>query len=176
MVNFPTWIIDCDSHSPALLDFFLSSDTSIFLKCFIFHRLSIIFTTGCPHYLWLFSCWLGRSSWTAPKSKVKFRQASNRCKKRFLKMPNLHMLIKQNRPSLRGNLALGTFGEFPIAFSTKVILLYLLYSTAQWCCLLHQIKQNCLLKSFLRTLILMTQVSLHLFSLLELIWNCVIFL
>ena len=29
MVNFPTQIPDCDSHSPALLDFFLSSDTSI---------------------------------------------------------------------------------------------------------------------------------------------------
>ena len=29
MVNFPTWIPDSDSHSPAFLDFFLSSDTSI---------------------------------------------------------------------------------------------------------------------------------------------------
>ena len=29
MVNFPNQIPDCDSHSPALLDFFLSSDTSI---------------------------------------------------------------------------------------------------------------------------------------------------
>ena len=29
LTNFPTWIPDCDSHSPALLDFFLSSDTSI---------------------------------------------------------------------------------------------------------------------------------------------------
>ena len=29
MVNFPTWIPDCDSHSPVLLDFFLSSDASI---------------------------------------------------------------------------------------------------------------------------------------------------
>ena len=29
MVNFPTRIPDCDSHSPALLDLFLSSDTSI---------------------------------------------------------------------------------------------------------------------------------------------------
>ena len=29
MVNFPTRIPDCDSHSPALLDFFLSSDVSI---------------------------------------------------------------------------------------------------------------------------------------------------
>ena len=28
MVNFPTWILNCDSHSPALLDLFLS-DTSI---------------------------------------------------------------------------------------------------------------------------------------------------
>ena len=28
-VNFPTWIPDCDSHSPALLDLFISSDTSI---------------------------------------------------------------------------------------------------------------------------------------------------
>ena len=29
MVNFPTRIPDCDSHGPALLDLFLSSDTSI---------------------------------------------------------------------------------------------------------------------------------------------------
>ena len=29
MINFPTWIPDCDSHSPALLDLFLSSDASI---------------------------------------------------------------------------------------------------------------------------------------------------
>ena len=30
MVNFPTRIQDCDSHSPALLDLFHSSDGSIF--------------------------------------------------------------------------------------------------------------------------------------------------
>ena len=36
MVNFPTRIPDCDSHSPALLDFFLSSDTSTFSKMFHF--------------------------------------------------------------------------------------------------------------------------------------------
>ena len=29
LLNFPTWIPDCDSHSPALLDLFLSSDPSI---------------------------------------------------------------------------------------------------------------------------------------------------
>ena len=29
MINFPTWIPDYDSHSPALLDLFISSDASI---------------------------------------------------------------------------------------------------------------------------------------------------
>ena len=29
MVNFPTWTPGCDSHSPALLDLFISSDASI---------------------------------------------------------------------------------------------------------------------------------------------------
>ena len=29
MVNFPTWIPDCDSHGPAILDLFLTSDASI---------------------------------------------------------------------------------------------------------------------------------------------------
>ena len=29
MVNFPTWIPDCDTHSPALLYLFLSSEASI---------------------------------------------------------------------------------------------------------------------------------------------------
>ena len=28
MVNFPTWIPDCDSHSPALLDLLFSSGAS----------------------------------------------------------------------------------------------------------------------------------------------------
>ena len=102
------------------------------------------------------------------ESKVKFRQASNRCK-RVLKLPNLHMLLKQKSPSLPRNLALGTFGELLIVFSTKVNLLHLLYSTDRRCCLLHLIKQNYLLKTFPRTQILMTLVSLYLFSLLELI-------
>ena len=30
MVHFPTWILDCDSLNPAFLDFFLSSDASIY--------------------------------------------------------------------------------------------------------------------------------------------------
>ena len=94
------------------------------------------------------------------KSKVKFRHAINHCK---------------SFPSRPKNLALRTFGELLIVFSTKVNLLYLLYSVTWRCCLLHLIKQNCLLKTFLITLILMTRVSLHQFSLLELIKNCIIF-
>ena len=46
-------------------------------------------------------------------SKVKFGQASNRCKG-FLKPSNLHMLIKQKSSSVPRNLALGTFGELSI--------------------------------------------------------------
>ena len=81
----------------------------------------------------------------------------------FLKLPNLHMLIKQKSTSLPRNLALETFGKLLIAFWTKVYLLPLLYQTTQQCCLLHLIKQNCFLKTFLRTLILMTQISFYVF-------------
>ena len=52
-------------------------------------------------------------------------------------MPNLRMLLKQKSPSLPRNLALGTFGKLLIVFSTKVNLLYFLYSTDRRCCLLH---------------------------------------
>ena len=104
----------------------------------------------------------------SPSSKVKFRQASNCCKRGFLKLPSFHILIRTKSPLLTRNLAPVTFGKLLIV-STRVNLLYLLYSKVQRCCHLHLIKQNCLLKSFLRTLILMTQVSPYLFSLLELI-------
>ena len=73
------------------------------------------------------------------------------------------MPIKQKSPSLPRNLALGTFAKLPIVFLTKIYLLYLLYSSARRCCLLHLIKQNCLLKTFLKTRILMTRVSLPVF-------------
>ena len=87
------------------------------------------------------------------ESKVKSRQARNRCK-RVLEAAKFAY-------------ALGTFGELLIVFSTKVNLLYLLCSTDWRCCLLHLIKQNYLLKTFPRALILMTLVSLYRFSLLE---------
>ena len=58
------------------------------------------------------------------------------------------MLIKQKSLLLPRNLALLTFGELLIVFSTKVNMLYLLYPTGRRCCLLHLIKQNCFLKIF----------------------------
>ena len=85
------------------------------------------------------------------ESKVKFREASNSCKRVFGAV-NLHMLLKQKSPSLPRNLALWTFGQLLIVFSTKVNLLYLFYSTDWRCYLLHLIKWNYLLKTFLRTL------------------------
>ena len=72
----------------------------------------------------------------------------------FLKLPNLHMLIKQKNLSLLRNLSYGTFGALLIVSSTMVNLLYLVCSTAPKWCLLHLIEQNCLLKIFLGTLIL----------------------
>ena len=61
--------------------------------------------------------------------------------KEFLKLPKLHMLLKLKSPSLPRNLALGTFGKLLRVFSTKVNLLYVLYSTDKGSCLLHLIKQ-----------------------------------
>ena len=58
------------------------------------------------------------------------------------------MLIKQKSPLLPRNLALETFGDLLIVFSTKINLLYLLYSTSRRCCLLHLIKQNCFLRNY----------------------------
>ena len=84
----------------------------------------------------------------------------------FSKLSNLHMHLKQKSSALLRNFTLRTFG---IVFSTKVNLLYLLDSTNWKFCLLHLIKENYLLSTFLRTLILVTLTSLYLFSLLELI-------
>ena len=57
------------------------------------------------------------------ESKVKLRQASSRCKRVLVTAKILHMLIKQESPSLSRNLAPGTFGEFPIVFSREANLL-----------------------------------------------------
>ena len=76
--------------------------------------------------------------------------------------------MKQKILSLPRNLSYATFGELLIVFSSKVNLLHLLFLMALRCCYLHMIKQNYLLKTFLRTLILTAQVSLYLLSTLEL--------
>ena len=98
------------------------------------------------------------------ESKVKFTQASNRCK-RVLEAAKLAYATKtkESIPSQK----LGSRDFWQIANSVN--LLYLLYLTDQRCCLLHLIKQNYVLKTFPRTQILMTLVSLYLFFLLELI-------
>ena len=57
------------------------------------------------------------------------------------------MLMKQKHLTILRTLALRTFGELPIVFSTKVNLLYLLYLTVRRCFLLHLLKQSCLLNS-----------------------------
>ena len=74
----------------------------------------------------------------------------------------VHTLLKQKNSLLPRNLALGTFRELLIVFSTNVKLLYFLYSMAKRFCLLYLIKQNCMLKTFLRTLILMSWISSYL--------------
>ena len=80
-----------------------------------------------------FFCFYQREN--SSDSKVKFRQASNRCK-RVLEAAKLAYTneIKESITSQK----LGSRD-----FSTKVNLLYLLYSTGWRCCLLHLIKQNC---------------------------------
>ena len=60
-------------------------------------------------------------------SKVKFRQARNCCK-RILEAAKFAYGNKTKSPVLPRNLALVTSGELLVVFSTKVNLLYLLYS------------------------------------------------
>ena len=80
-------------------------------------------------------------------SKVKFRQASNCCK-RVLEATKLAYANKTKESITSQKHSSCDFWPI-IVFSTKVNLLYLIYSTTQRCCLLHMIKQNCLLKIFL---------------------------
>ena len=254
MVNFPTRIPDCDSHSLSPLDLFLSSDASVcFTMAFpslgnsdhvvvsvstdfpsdsnrdaLFHFIAYDYSCAdwdglCGHLRdvpWEdifklsassvaseFCEWvqLGvdvyiphrkyqvkpySSSWfsaacgaaivhrnhffhlyqpnRSSESKRNFRQASSCCK-RVLEAAKFTYSNKTKESITPRNLALRTFGKLLIVFSTKVNMLYLLYLVNQRFCLLHPVKQNCMLKTFPRTLILMTHVSLYQFSLLELI-------
>ena len=63
--------------------------------------------------------------------------------KGFLKQPNVLILTKpKNLSLLRNYLALATFGELLIVFSTKLNLLHYPYWMALACCLLHVIMPN----------------------------------
>ena len=77
------------------------------------------------------------------------------------------MLLKQKSPSLPRNWVLGTFVGLLIMFSTKVNLLYILYSDEPEVLSSISNKESYVLDTFQRTLILMTLVSLYLFTLLE---------
>ena len=86
MVNFPTRMPDCDSCRPVLLDLFISSDTIVFALqwlssigkfwsccCLRCHWLCSKLKMGSPfslHSLWLFSCWLGQSSWSFERCSI----------------------------------------------------------------------------------------------------------
>ena len=102
------------------------------------------------------------------ESKIKFRQASNRSKRVFETAKREY--ANETKETITSHkLGFLAFGEVLIVFSTKVNPLYFLHSTIRMCCIQHPIKQNCFLKTFLRTPVLTTQVSLYLHSLLELI-------
>ena len=75
-------------------------------------------------------------------------------------------------------MALGTFGKSLVVFSTKLNLLYLLFSTAQRCCLLHlqmlyQDKAKLFAKIYSKKFNLDDSgISLPVFP-SKLIWNCI---
>ena len=99
---------------------------------------------------------------------LKSSSAKQKVAKGFLKLSNLYMLKNPKKVDhLSESWLSGLLMNCCVLNKGK--LLYLLYSMARKCCLMHLIKQNCLLNTFLRTLILMAHVSLYLFYFLELI-------
>ena len=88
MVDFPTWISDCDSHSPALLNLFISSE-SIISSTMAFPPLgnsdhiavsvSINFPSNSQWDALLHR--VAYDSKVSSDCNIKFRQASNCCKK-----------------------------------------------------------------------------------------------
>ena len=86
------------------------------------------------------------------ESKIKFRQASNRSKRVF-ETAKREYANETKETITSQKLGFLAFGELLIVFSTKVNPLYLLHSTIRMCCIQHPIKQNCFLKTFLRTLV-----------------------
>ena len=197
MVNFSTQIPDCDSHSPALLDLFLSSDVSICSTMafrplgnsdYIVVSVSIDFPSNSRQYA-LFhriAYDYSRADWDSLRDHLRdipwediFKLSASAAASEFCEwvqvginvyIPHRKYQVKPHSspwfsaacaPAMvHRNHFFRLYQQNKSSESkVKFTLLYLLYSTA-W---------RCLLKTSLRTLILMTQVSLYLFSLLELI-------
>ena len=170
MLNFLTRIPDCNSHSPALLEWVqVGIDVYIPLKkCQVKPHLSPWFSASCAttivhgnHFFRLYEN--DKSSY----SKVKFRHVSNCCKQALAaaklaygnktkesitsqKLGFCDFLRIANSVLKKGKSAIPPLFNGPEVLSSGS-------------------DKAKLLKTFLRTLILMTQVSLYLFSLLELI-------
>ena len=99
-------------------------------------------------------------------SKVKLRQASNFCKRVF---EATRVAYANKTRYFITSQKLGSRDFWQIANSVLNKSKYAIPPLINSPEVLSSAKQNCFLKTFLRTLILMTQVSLYLFSLLELI-------
>ena len=84
------------------------------------------------------------------QSKVKFRQASN-CHIRVLEAAKLACSNKTKESITSQKPGSRDFWQIDNSVLNYGKSAYLLYSMAQRCCLLHLIKQNCLLKFFLIT-------------------------
>ena len=102
------------------------------------------------------------------ESKVKVRQTCN-LYERVLEAAKLAYANKAKEFIISQKPGSRDYWRIANSVLNKEKLLCFLYSTAQRYRLLLLIKQDCLLKTFLRTLTLTAQVSLYLFSLLELI-------
>ena len=96
---------------------------------------------------------------------LKFRPASN-CWKKVLEAAKLAYANKTKESITFQKLVSQDFWWIANSVLKEGKSAYLVCSMTRRCCLLHLIKQNCLLKIFVRTLILMTQVSFYLFSFL----------
>ena len=107
-------------------------------------------------------------------SKVKFREASNRCK-RVLEDAKLAYVNKTKQSITSQKLGSRDFWRIANSVLNKgKSTIPLLFNGPEM--LSFASDKAKLLKTFLRTLTLMSQISLYLFSLLELIQNCIIFL
>ena len=130
---------------------------------------SAVYTVATAHRNHFF-CLYQHINLTNLKNLIK---ASN-CRERVLEAAKLayakkclHML------SLPRNMALGSFGKLLMVFLTQVdtgksAILSIIFHGPEVLSSASD-KQTCLLKTFLKTLILMTQVSFYLLSLLELV-------